>query len=296
MHQPSLVVDSIIEPALLRRPQHWLWINLLSLDAPLVALLWQALFAQCVGIHLRPPAFAALGIAVWFIYVTDRLLDALRLDRIIVTPRHFFYWRHWKTFSAGAIISLFALGWACADLNPAVLHNGLVLLAVVIGYFIMVHLVPDRIRALWPKELAVGVIFAIGTSLATWTRITESRVALIVPVLLFAVLCWLNCAVIEYCEWKRLHFCDPSRSPHRFTLWIGPRLHWATLLLCIFSILPLPWPESTLRPVFIAGLLSGSALLWLNRQNERLSTDAIRVLADVALMSPLCLLLIRAVL
>ena len=53
----------------------WLWPNLLSLDAPLVALVWQDFAAHSFGHPLRLPARIVLALTVWAIYVVDRLLD-----------------------------------------------------------------------------------------------------------------------------------------------------------------------------------------------------------------------------
>ena len=140
----------------------WLWFNLLSLDAPLIAVLWQALFARCFDAPVHLAAFAALALAVWFIYVSDRLLDALRKNDASAA-RHRFYRQYWNVFAGAAVSALFALGWVCAKLNPMVLRNGLVMLAAILAYFAMVHVIPENIKKFWPKELAVAVLFALGT-------------------------------------------------------------------------------------------------------------------------------------
>ena len=45
----------------------WLWPNLLSLDAPVVALLWQLLFVRCFHGSLGTLPAALLAVAVWLI-------------------------------------------------------------------------------------------------------------------------------------------------------------------------------------------------------------------------------------
>src|SRR5580692_10930063 len=76
------------------RPRVWLWPNLLSLDAPLVAVLWQVLFVRCF--HAQGAALPAvlLVCAVWLIYAADRALDAWRGAGS--QPRHEFYRRYWR--------------------------------------------------------------------------------------------------------------------------------------------------------------------------------------------------------
>ena len=46
------------------KPPWWLWPNLLSLDAPLVAVLWQGIFAASAGVSIPFAAHVLLGIAV----------------------------------------------------------------------------------------------------------------------------------------------------------------------------------------------------------------------------------------
>ena len=269
----------------------WLWFNLLSLDAPLVAILWQALFARCFDAPVTGAAFAALAIAVWFIYVSDRLLDALRGDGDEAVPRHRFYQRNWGVLGLCATLGLGVLGWICARLDARVLHNGFAMLATVLAYFVMVHLAPDAIRRFWPKELVVGVLFAMGTCLATWTRTSEAGREMLLPALLFATLCWLNCIAIEYWEWSRYGQAI-DKTPHVLTLWIGRRLQWAAFAICIFAAILAAGPGTGLRPLFFAALLSAAAILWLDHRRRHLSTEALRVLADISLLSPLLILLV----
>src|SRR3954451_15813809 len=71
--QSRLVTSRVTGEPLLSR--WWLWPNLLGLDAPLVAVVWQALFARTVHVTLFPAARLALALAVWAVYLADRLLD-----------------------------------------------------------------------------------------------------------------------------------------------------------------------------------------------------------------------------
>ena len=112
----------------------WLWLNFASLDAPLVALLWQLLLQRCLNIAATFETSAALAVSVWFIYVSDRLLDALRGRSDALAPRHEFYRRHWHAFAATAMVGLFALGWLCARINPSLLRKGFILLGGVVAY------------------------------------------------------------------------------------------------------------------------------------------------------------------
>jgi hypothetical protein len=115
------------------RPPLWLWFNLLSLDAPLIALVCQDFLARCYPTLLRPTGRGALGLTVWAIYLADRLLDVRHPASAIESMRHRFYRQH-----RGYVIALLALI-VCADallttlwLRPAVFDEGLLLTGCVV--------------------------------------------------------------------------------------------------------------------------------------------------------------------
>src|SRR5688572_12316817 len=55
------------------------WLNLVCLDAPLVAVLWLCLFAQTFTLPVRPGNAVALFLTAWLIYLADRLADVVSL-------------------------------------------------------------------------------------------------------------------------------------------------------------------------------------------------------------------------
>jgi len=265
--------------------QLWLWPNLLSLDAPLVAVLWQILFARCF--HASPDSLPAvlLVLAVWLIYAADRALDAWSGNGRL--PRHEFYRRHWKSVLPLWVTVLAFTTWLASAYLPAVLfHRGLALLAAIGIYFGIVHLAPERIRRVWPKEAAVAVLFALGASIATWTKVQSTADTL--SILLFSCLCWINCVAIEHWENERWQSAGWSRQagdePKEVGAFLGLPIGVAALFVGVAALLFL----SEHRPV-IGGAETASALafVWLDRARRRLSADALRVLADVALLSPI---------
>jgi hypothetical protein len=243
------------------RPQFWLWPNLLSLDAPLVAVLWQVLFLRCFHVPGSTLPAVLLVSAVWLIYAADRALDSWRGAGS--RPRHEFYRRHWRAVLPvwGAVFMASAcLAWT--SLSPVLWARGLWLCAAVALYFVAVHLLPVR----WPKEAAVAVLFALGASLAAWTRVRSASDVL--TVLLFCCLCWINCLAIE--QWEQ--------GSHRWPVGV---LAGGVALAAILLL-------SQERPILgSAEAASAMAFVWLDRSRCRLSPDALRVLADVALLSPI---------
>jgi hypothetical protein len=241
---------------------------LLSLDAPLVAVLWQVLFVRCFRAQPGIVAPTLLASAVWLIYSADRMLDAWRgIDN---RPRHEFYKHYWRlllpawgsVFVLTGLLSWIALPWG-------LFARGVGLIGAVAVYFAVVHAAPERIRRYWPKEAMVGVLFALGASVAAWNQVRS--VADILTLLLFSCLCWINCAAIE--QWESGRGRWPVGA-------ISGGIALAALILLHQH-----------RPV-LGGAESASALafVWLDRGRPKLSLDMLRVLADVALLSPIVFL------
>ena len=55
------------------------WLNFLCLDAPLVAIAWQWLFARCLHVELANGSRLGLFLTAWLIYLIDRLVDTTLL-------------------------------------------------------------------------------------------------------------------------------------------------------------------------------------------------------------------------
>ncbi len=242
----------------------WLWPNLLSLDAPLVALLWQTLFIRCFHASSQVLTPALLVSAVWLIYAADRTLDAWSGSGL--RPRHEFYRRHWRVVLPvwTAVLAL-ACWLAWTGLPRPVFEHGAWITAAVGVYFVAVH----ATRRKWPKEAAVAVIFGLGASVAAWTRV-ETR-ADVITVILFSCLCWINCVAIEHWESGRNDFPVALLS--------------ACVGIAAIVILVRD------RPILgCAEALSAAAFVLLDLRRLKLSADALRVLADAALLSPIFLL------
>lgn len=99
----------------------WLWPQILSLDAPVVIVLWQMALAHTHRIHLPAPFYWGLGLVTWVVYVLDRTADALsgRLTPPLST-RHAFYLHHRRWVLAAFLpIGLAAMVWMALWHLPA---------------------------------------------------------------------------------------------------------------------------------------------------------------------------------
>ncbi len=223
------------------------------------------------------------------IYAVDRLLDARLPSAGPVSLRHEFSRQHRTLMFTSVGFAIAFLLWTCLHLRPVVFQNGIWMLGAVAVYFAIVHFAPLAIRRLWPKEIVVGVLFALGTCVATWSLAGRaeplSRLSLIPPTLLFAALCSLNCIAIEFWEWRRTGKATPI---HPLTAWVGARLPWTALAIAAIALVLMPLEP--LRPLFVAGTFSAASFVWLGARGDSLPLDTLRLLADAALLSPVLLL------
>lgn len=246
----------------------WLWPNLLSLDAPLVAVAWQLLFARCFHAGVDAITTALLMLSVWLIYAADRILDAWTAESRL--PRHEFYRRHWRVVApVWSTAFAFAAWLAWTHLSTSMFVRGAAISGAVAIYFAVVH----ALRPAWPKELAVAIVFAAGASVAAWGAIQSP--ADIETIALFCGLCWINCVAIESWENERWEK-KIARMP------VG------MIAMLLAGAATLIYPS---RPVLSgAEIASALGFVLLDYERPRLSRDALRVLADVALLTPLLFL------
>ena len=128
-----------VSPAAQRRVPWWMWPNVLSLDAPVVAVLWQAALARVSGVALPEGCHLALGLAVWLIYMVDRVLDGFSMgEQPVKTMRHAFYQRYRWYFVFGVLpLGTLALGWVSLTAIPeGILWRG-VGLSFVVGMYLL---------------------------------------------------------------------------------------------------------------------------------------------------------------
>ena len=268
-----------------------LWITGLSLDAPAVAVLWQLLFARSFHVQLARSVTILLAVVVWLIYVADRVLDVVKAPaQDAEATRHAFYRRRMWAFLVPLGGGLVLAAWmSLTQLDAKTFYGGLLILLAVGAYLLAVHIVSPR-REWLPKELLVGVLFALGTCFPVWVHMSDDFAVLVGPFLLFTALCWMNCAAIEYQEWTRLRG-RRFGQPHPWTVWIGSQFQLisigiaaVTLGFVLVEVSDAYWRLSA------AEVLSALAFALVRYKEEAFSIDQFRVLVDIALFTPLIFL------
>lgn len=266
--------------------------HLASLDAPTVAVVWTLAFAWAARVRL--PAWVPLlaALVVWVVYVADRLLDARGDLRAGIhgrlRERHLFHWRHRRLLAPLVAVAAVAAAWMVLWLVPApVRQRDSLLAAAALVYLTRVHspqtLLPGLslprilarpIETLWRKELLAGLLFTAGCLLPAWSRATAPISVLLAPGVVFALLAWLNCALID--RWESVAAGGAAGS------------HAAVLLALVALVTAIAAAGAMPRIAALLATAALSALLLalLDRSRSRLTPLALRAAADLVLLTP----------
>lgn len=268
-----------------------LW-HLASLDAPTVAVVWSLAFAWAAGVRLPPWLPFMLALAVFAVYVFDRLLDARSalLDSHFhrLLERHRFHWRHRRILAPLAAAAACAVAWMILALMPPLARErNSILAAASLAYFARVHSTHRQRPFLPPiltKELLVGLLFTGGCVLPTMGALRAFHHAplwpLLGPPVFFAALASLNCHAID--AWEP---SGESRANHAASSSIpaqGIVMSLAGLLLAVLLFSPQPRAAAILA----AGAISALLLAMLDHHRGQLSPVTLRAAADLVLLTP----------
>lgn len=286
----------------------WLWPNVLSLDAPAVAMAWLYMFSRAWQVnYLEWQAYAALGLGVWVIYVCDRLLDVRLRERgdPALTTRHRFHARHAWWFVAGVVAASAVLVWFVLAVLPFALFLSYLgpAMGLVAAFFVLV------LGTRWTGEVpyfrngVAGLAFAYGTAMMAHSRVPMQgmmAMALSREMVAFALLCVLNITAIHLWERSRRSEDPEVKATAELSLTVPLTILGGSAL--VFAYLENPGmfgrgvdgSDLPARPFFYGILISSALLQVINRVRHRFSMDALRVLADAAMIVPLPLFFVLA--
>jgi hypothetical protein len=283
-----------------------LWLNLVCLDAPLVAVAWLWLFARTFQIHLQAGNGVALFLTAWLIYLGDRLVDCSSLKPgFLRSLRQGFCLRHREIWIA--TILLVVLFDAYVIWRTTALATFLV--GAVVGLLALIYLVVNHPlgliwRSLPAKELAIGILFTAGILVALMPAFSFRQIPFAVCALLFAALCALNC--ISIASWERDldqaqgKVSIATRHPGftRRAAGICAGLAIISLALAIVQGAAAPILACVSMSALLLGWLNASADLkegrFPNRRSLGIDRDQRTALADLVLLTPMVALIATA--
>jgi len=286
-----------------RRPPWWLWPNLLSLDAPLVAVAWLWMMIKAWRVQYFPPALViALAGAVWCVYVADRLLDTKFRERKNWSFRHEFHAKHKKKMIySWVIVALVTIVAALSELNIVLIGYLIPALIMCAVYFSMAIFSTESSVVSYRKNAIAGFCFAYGTAMCAHVKLYSIPfidLLTSLEMLLFAFVCIVNMVAVDL--WEAVDrgeeeglFAELSLTPALGLLGAGAMLGFLKSKEVEDSIGGLSSEYFFTDEYYLAVLFAAAGMMALNHFRSRFSVDALRVLGDVALIIP-CLVFVLA--
>jgi hypothetical protein len=271
------------------RPRWWQWPTVLSLDAPVIVLLWQQLFGRVGRVVLHWPHAFVLGSSVWLAYAADRWFEGWRVEPARMrTARHRFYQR-WRWPVAGSWIAVLAVDVTVAlvNLSRREFVAGAVLLIPVLLYLLSHQLAHRHHRWRVPKEICIAVLLGGGAALFVVAGSTTALRAIAIPLGLFVALCFANVALIS--AWE--HEVDLSHGQISLARQFrGAAAFSRVFPWLIFIVAVAIGAAMTSRPtrqVVACAAMSAALLGVIDRLEPNCGWQASRVMADAVLLTPI---------
>ncbi|WP_411827583.1 hypothetical protein [Luteolibacter sp. AS25] len=264
------------------RKPWWLYLNILGLDAPLVAVVWLFLFAKTWRVNYLPwESYVALGLIAWCLRITAKLLEAAMNGDTESTPL-----RHKKALvriAVGTAISALIL--TVLNFPLSVYFYLLVGGVLVIGYFALsLFITKEENEISYSKHAMGGVCVAYGTAMAAHTYLPTLGVQQMVfsrEFICFTVLCLLASAATEL--WANAAKSGDVNLSAANELSISLP---ATLLGAVALVFAVQNESQLTRPFFYA-ILTGAALLQiLNRTRRKFDPEMVSFLTSLCLIAP----------
>ena len=272
-----------------RRYSPVIWLSLLCLDAPIVALVWQWLFARTYHVKLDFSSRAALFLTAWLIYLVDRWADVIELpSEAPMSLRHRFCKKRVRLWFTGLAAIFFLNAWvALRGLDFSTLLLGGTVLFLCLGYLVTNHSLGWNWRIFPMKELVIGILFAAGTVLVLLPKLSALSASLFVAFAIFACLCFLNCVSIA--AWER-PLDEAQEKTSLITRW--PEFERFLPVIGIFLvIIATSFAFRDRSPLFFCMASSALLLVALDLMRSVIFRDERTALADLVLLTPLVIFL-----
>ena len=247
----------------------YLWPNIVSLDAPVIALVWQTCIASIFDLSVDFCALTVLLLSVWLTYTADHLFDVWnRPEKALRSLRH-----QWTKRNALCLRSV----WICIlglDILLAVymlpvaqIQKGAWLLLACILY----TLLNQKLTRYWfPKEICVALLFSGGVHIFLNFEQWIPSFALLTTIFL------MNCLLISIKD----HYVDHALGDCTIAS-LGSITLWMTALVGL-GINVLLFPAS--QQLTCLTIISLLFLVWLQFKKDTIDNDTLHAVADLLLL------------
>lgn len=252
------------------------WLTCLSLDAPLVAIVWQNAISTRYALEVDWHHRVLVFLSVWLGYSADRWFDAWR-HRQNISQRHRFFSDHrWALLVIWILTLAGTFGLALQSLNSNELICGFCLTFSSIAVTLFAQFGRLRHFRSLTKSALTAMLVTASASLFAFPENVGERISTLF--LLFAIFT-LNCSFI-HC-WDRSIDAAQERRPSDPARYGGLQLAYALASLALVAFHQ--------NPLFVYAFASTLLLAAVHALRNRLHAETRRTLADLSLLTPLAL-------
>jgi len=257
-----------IKQAVLSGDGSSVWLNRLSLDAVLVAMVWCMAVAEAQNVLVGRVEVLLLGLFTWLAYTGDHLGDVWLGKATPTTGRHQWFFNNRRRlaviwFVVAILVTLAAL----VVLPMWKFLWGLLLAAAVIAYFGIVRLPLSHVFLMFLKRGCVAALFAGGI---VWMAEAWRQTVGMLVVLAFLLAALAN--LFLHSVWENP---DPQNGRLARRVWF--------FVLGVMGVVALLYPAE-MMPVRIALLVGGLQLFALGYLPATIGEERRRFLADLILV------------
>ncbi len=251
------------------------WMTSLSLDAPLVVVVWQNAISVHHSLNLTIYQRLLVFAAVWLGYTADRWIDAWKHE-VNLSQRHSFHaLSRWSLFVLWILVLAVALAVSFKELTDIDLKNGLLLALAslfVTGIVQVGRL--GRFRATM-KSAFTAILVALSVLVFTHPEPIDTTLT---TLLLMAPLFFLNCLLIH--SWDRE--IDAKQNPNETS-----QSTRTTIILTGILVLGIAFYFVSTYPLSWYVISSALILIAIHFCFYSLHIETRRTLADIALLTPI---------
>ena len=205
------------------------YFQILSFDVVLGACFGSAMISYLLNVELSSFLYVLLGLSVWIIYTSDRLLDVKKLQSNAISERHFFHQKHYRLLVTLVGISVAVCIYLLLFIPKSTLIYGVALCAIVGFYFFLVQFKSSR-RS-YSKELIAALIYVAGIFLPAVSLRLELDWIIFIVFFQYLLLALVN--LFQFSIFEVEH--DRKESFNSLSTEIGPEKVWqyAYILLAV---------------------------------------------------------------
>ena len=249
----------------MKRYPIWSYLNITSMDAPMISVAWHLYFCQNAGLTgFEISNYIILCASVWLGYMADRLFDVRQKKSYeLFSSRHKFC----KDYESKLWILWLIIFIVTVTFSLNILKSDKFVVCFILMLFIALYnyLNFKFSQKKFPKEICVASLFSYGTLI-----LIEKPFALD-EFLHFALICFLNCLILTHknrCADIKMNMNSWS---HRFS---HQSISMITVLIGIFFIIVLKNLENPFILSCLACLLIHTLFKDINDENFRFALES----------------------